>query len=1065
MAMNEADQIMKHFETGKALRKRSLYHAACIQFQKASEIAPASADLLVEWGQALFDKGDLPGAIKKYQKASELDSKRSDAFVLWGKALYDSGKYNESEGKYEKALEVAPQDITALSGLANALCAQKEWKRAVEVYEKVIEGDPTSYVWEQLATALEKLEPDENSRIAKALESRLTSDARYAIALTWWADALANQAKYDEAIERYRNASSVDPAYRPAYIGCGFALQQQGKHVEALNCYLKAIEYDPSTFWSFAEIESAIANLNKEESVAASKRLNEILRSDPKHAAFFCNWGDYNAAREHYAEAIAHYQEALRFDPKHVDAFSGWGDALAAQQKFDEAIDQYGKAILINPSATSAYLKWAKVLSSKGQYTEAAERYQKAIEIDLAPIEFPELLKLLDNLDPKRKAQTRQTLESALARHASPKEYLRWGKAFDDEKRYMEAIPQYEKALQLDEKDQAAWKQIGQAQANLKNDSKAIESYQKITELDPYDRSNYIYWGYALHSQSKFAEAIKQYKKALELNPDDASTHTSLGWALHEQQKYNEAIEQYHKATEITPAYTLAWRNWGVALAAQKSFDEAIEQYKKAIDLDPENVDLYLDWGNALEEQGRRAEAIKVCEKAIQINQDFAYAYHNIAYYLWAQGDYEAGRKAWESACEVYERTKRQDGNKDNASFFHYYGWVLYEHMGNLEKSQQVLKEGLTIDPDHAGILGSLVSLYLERHEESNDGGGPGIYWKARDYFMKGERVLKAQLERKEDSSTLVQLGELYLEMREYDEAKGYFEKAHTKDPESSTPYVGLGVICSRKEDFRQAAQYFESARRCNLNNLNIWSNLAEAYLKLDQEKLKQIEKSEAEYRKILNIAPQNIDSLIGLGEVYTAMAKVGEKDKDFYETAIKYFSQAIQLADAGKGSKRLKKKDLAAVHYSQGYAKVQYYEASKPFGNESLLIEALHDFGWCCVLDPSHHKGERAKKKLEKQLNGSSPQKFFGRVAPWVVMIPSLFVFVISQTSYFLGIPNPKNGFAEASYISLTFGALLFFVIGLFLPQIQKLKGPGIEIEKVAGTQIGTSGSLGISK
>ena len=244
-------------------------------------------------------------------------------------------------------------------------------------------------------------------------------------------------------------------------------------------------------------------------------------------------------------------------------------------------------------------------------------------------------------------------------------------------------------------------------------------------------------------------------------------------------------------------------------------------------------------------------------------------------------------------------------------------------------------------------------------------------------------------------------------------------------------------------------------------NDLNTWSNLAEAYLKLDQEKLKQLEKSEAEYRKILNIAPQHIDSLIGLGEVYTAMAKVGEKD--LYEIAIKYFSQAIQLAGAGKGSKRLKRRDLAAVHYSQGYTRVKYYEESKPFGNESLLTEALQDLGWCCVLDPSHHKGERAKKKLEKQLSGSSPQRFLEKVAPWVVMIPSLFVLVITQTAYFYQLPA-KN-FDAASYIAMTFGALLFFVVGLFLPQIQKLKGGGIEIQKVAGTQINTSGSLGISK
>jgi hypothetical protein len=43
--------------------------------------------------------------------------------------------------------------------------------------------------------------------------------------------------------------------------------------------------------------------------------------------------------------------------------------------------------------------------------------------------------------------------------------------------------------------------------------------------------------------------------------------------------------------------------------------------------------------------------------------------------------------------------------------------------------------------------------------------------------------------------------------------------------------------------------------------------------------------------------------------------------------------------------------------------------------------------------------------------------------------------------------------------------GALIFAVVDLFLPQIRKIKGAGIEIEKSSVTQITTSETLGISK
>jgi len=49
--------------------------------------------------------------------------------------------------------------------------------------------------------------------------------------------------------------------------------------------------------------------------------------------------------------------------------------------------------------------------------------------------------------------------------------------------------------------------------------------------------------------------------------------------------------------------------------------------------------------------------------------------------------------------------------------------------------------------------------------------------------------------------------------------------------------------------------------------------------------------------------------------------------------------------------------------------------------------------------------------------------------------------------------------------YILLTFGYLLFMVVGLYLPQILKLKVGSIELEKSTVDQIRTSGTLGISK
>ena len=304
----------------------------------------------------------------------------------------------------------------------------------------------------------------------------------------------------------------------------------------------------------------------------------------------------------------------------------------------------------------------------------------------------------------------------------------------------------------------------------------------------------------------------------------------------------------------------------------------------------------------------------------------------------------------------------------------------------------------------------------------------------------------------------LLELGELFLKREMYDEARTHLEKAHQLDPEDPWPVNSLGVACSRVEDYHWAVEYYEKALKLGLGDFTIWSNLAETYLKLNKT-----DRAEKEYRKILLIAANHIDSQLGLGEVYSAMADCGETD--LYEVALKHYGRAIQLAQSGGGSKRVKPRELAGMFYARGYARVKAYEAMAPLREEALLRAALHDFAMCFKYDPEHYKGERAKQKITKLRRAFIADWFTRKLAQWLILVPSAFILVQAQFGFYqFGFYRPRH-IDVPEYIALTFGALVFLVVGLFLPQITKLKGPGIELEKSQINQIATSGGLGITK
>jgi hypothetical protein len=85
-------------------------------------------------------------------------------------------------------------------------------------------------------------------------------------------------------------------------------------------------------------------------------------------------------------------------------------------------------------------------------------------------------------------------------------------------------------------------------------------------------------------------------------------------------------------------------------------------------------------------------------------------------------------------------------------------------------------------------------------------------------------------------------------------------------------------------------------------------------------------------------------------------------------------------------------------------------------------------------------------------------------RLGPLLIVLLSLTVFFFTQTSFFFH--EPIRSLKEPGYYALlSFGALIFMVAGLYLPQILKLRVAGIQLEKSAVKQITTSSTLGISK
>lgn len=105
------------------------------------------------------------------------------------------------------------------------------------------------------------------------------------------------------------------------------------------------------------------------------------------------------------------------------------------------------------------------------------------------------------------------------------------------QKRYMEALSAYERALILDPKDANFWSNKGAALWSLKLPEEALSAYDQALALDPKDANFWNNKGFVLRNLKRFEEALSAYDQALSLDPKFAAAWSNkiallkkLGW-------------------------------------------------------------------------------------------------------------------------------------------------------------------------------------------------------------------------------------------------------------------------------------------------------------------------------------------------------------------------------------------------------------------------------------------------------------------------------------------------------------------------------------------------------
>ena len=319
---------------------------------------------------------------------------------------------------------------------------------------------------------------------------------------------------------------------------------------------------------------------------------------------------------------------------------------------------------------------------------------------------------------------------------------------------YEEAIDFFNKALEINRKNENAWYRKGLALSDIEKYKEALKAYNEAIKINPEHGKAWHNKGIALNNLLKYKKAIRAYNKAIsinkveEINQVHALPWIYIGFLYYDFKKYEEALKAIENAIKIyendkirnnfitKPNRALAWTNKGIILSKLGKCKEAIKAFKEASHIDPDEPLIHTELGEHFLKHGNLEDSSKKVKDALTINENYTPALHLLGRIKIEEQDYI-------SAISSFNKAITLDCESDLLLLWESYASYLHaEFSSNLDDKKKIE---------------TTVSIIrkLEKAEKISEKYGDGeaqapilyflgyLYYKSEDIFTAKEKLEK----------------------------------------------------------------------------------------------------------------------------------------------------------------------------------------------------------------------------------------------------------------------------------------------------------------------------------
>jgi tetratricopeptide (TPR) repeat protein len=352
-------------------------------------------------------------------------------------------------------------------------------------------------------------------------------------------------------------------------------------------------------------------------------------------------------------------------------------------------------------------------------------------------------------------------------------------------------------------------------------DTKAAEDLlKKVVDKDPGTRS--------LTTLAQFYEEVKEYgpaadalRKAIEVTPDNLDLKKQLAEDLLFSGQLDAALKVYQDLAAEDPKEVRWQLRLSQVYKQQRNFNKAEEASAKARQMAPDDIEVEYNEVTLLEAEGKLPEAIKALND------------------LLASTD----RATYSSRDELKNRGRLLDTLG-----------ILYRTNDQYSEAVTAFKRLGDLDPSDSDFGPRAEGEIVETWREAKD-------------FQKAEQVAAAAVKKYPDNPLVIGVhASLLADMGHYDEAIAETKKLLGGKDDLST-WKALAEIYEKEKNFTEMGKALDEAQKLSSSRDDLVE--VEFLRGAMDERMKKYDAAEAEFRKVLEMDPENSSAMNYLGYMF----------------------------------------------------------------------------------------------------------------------------------------------------------------------------------------------------